>query len=115
MIEASVERGMKVLTLSTPVKITNTTNRPLLCAFGKDSSSPLTSLQPNHSIWGSEQVQGGFVLGSQRRFIDRSRIEKELATGVVNMGNEFVMVKETVYSVPLLSHPCRTLPSGVII
>ena len=110
MIEASVERGMKVLTLSTPVKITNTTNRPLLCAFGKDSSSPLTSLQPNHSIWGSEQVQGGFVLGSQRRFIDRSRIEKELATGVVNMGNEFVMVKETVYSVPLLSHPCRTLP-----
>ena len=111
VVEANIERGMKILTFSVPVKVTNRTNRPLECAFGTDSSSPITSLLPNHSIWGSEQIlKGGLVMGSQRRLITIDRIQNQLGTGIVNMGNEYVMVKETVHSVPLLSHPLRTFP-----
>lgn len=104
----SFERGRKVLTLSGPVRVTNATAFPQRCGVGEKGVRRV--LSPGESLWCDVSVatEGVFVGPCEaERAISMTRVREDAAKGLLRLGEQYVMMEESVQMTPLLARSER--------
>lgn len=115
LVETSVERGRKVVTLSAPLQVINHTSSALHCGFMlNDGEESDELLPPQEALWaGLRVMREGSVLveGVERKVIPLQYVREKLGSGLLNIGTAaqpfYVMVHEEVVSVPVMHQPSQ--------
>ena len=115
LVETSVERGRKVVTLSAPLQVINHTSSALHCGFMlNDGEESEELLPPQEALWAGLRVmrEGSvFVAGVERKVIPLQYVREKLGSGLLNIGTAaqpfYVMVHEEVVSVPVMHQPSQ--------
>ena len=115
LVETSVERGRKVVTLSAPLQVINHTSSALRCGFMlNDGEESDELLPPQEALWaGLRVMRKGSVLveGVERKVIPLQYVREKLGSGLLNIGTAaqpfYVMVHEEVVSVPVMHQPSQ--------
>ena len=115
LVETSVERGRKVVTLSAPLQVINHTSSALRCGFMlNDGEESDELLPPQEALWaGLRVMREGSVLveGVERKVIPLQYVREKLGSGLLNIGTAaqpfYVMVHEEVVSVPVMHQPSQ--------
>ena len=115
LVETSVERGRKVVTLSAPLQVINHTSSALHCGFMlNDGEESEELLPPQEALWaGLRVMREGSVLveGVERKVIPLQYVREKLGSGLLNIGTAaqpfYVMVHEEVVSVPVMHQPSQ--------
>ena len=115
LVETSVERGRKVVTLSAPLQVINHTSSALHCGFMlNDGEESEELLPPQEALWAGLRVmrEGSvFVAGVERKVIPLQYVREKLGSGLLNIGTAaqpfYVMVHEEVASVPVMHQPSQ--------